>query len=323
VALAACSAGPSARPAGPSTARTAGSPNATPTARATPATSTAGSPVRLAVGPRRPCIGARSPGSYDHVIVVVMENKSAGSVLHTSSSPRTTRYAALCGTASDYHAVGHPSLPNYLALTSGSTHGVSDDAGPSVHRIAGASVFSEVAAVGRSWATYAESMPGPCARSDAGRYAVKHNPALYYLSLAGGCAAHDVAFGSPTSGAFADAVRSGRLPALSFVVPNLCDDTHDCPVSVGDAWLGRVLDLVTASPTYASGRTALFVTWDEDDGSHGDRVALVAVAPAVRPATSSATAFSHLSLLRTAEDLLGLRTTLVPRATSMRTAFGL
>ena len=255
--------------------------------------------------------------------MVVMENKPAGDVLHTSSSTRTTRFAALCGTATDYHAVSHPSLPNYLALTSGSTHGVADDAGPSVHRISGSSVFSEVAAKGLSWATYAESMPAPCARYDAGRYAVKHNPALYYLSLSAGCTAQDVPFGSPSGGAFADAVRSGRLPAFSFVVPNLCDDTHDCPVSVGDAWLGRVLDLVTESEVYASGRTALFVTWDEDDGSHGDRVGLVTIAPSVRPATTSAAAFSHLSLLRTVEDLLGLRTTLVPRAPSMRRAFGL
>jgi phospholipase C len=252
-----------------------------------------------------------------------MENKAAGSVVGSASSRRTTWLAHVCGHATAYRAVAHPSLPNYLAMTSGSTHGVGDDGSPFVHRIAGPSVFSEVAASGRTWATYAGSMPVPCARYSAGRYATKHNPAVYYTGIGPTCIAHDVPMGDPAHGAFASALATGTFPAFTLVVPDLCDDTHDCTVAHGDAWLGRLLDEVTASAMYAEGRTAVFVTWDEDDGSHGNRVALIAVAPAVRPGAVTAEAFTHLSLLRTAEDLLGVRGTLVPGAASMRAAFGL
>jgi phospholipase C len=257
------------------------------------------------------------------VIVIVMENKAAGDVLSSASGPRLTRFAQLCGSATNYHAVSHPSLPNYLALTSGSTQGVSDDAGPSVHRLTGPSLFAEVAAAGLGWTTYAEAMPEPCARNPASPYATKHNPALYYTALVSQCPSYDIPFGSPQAGAFVAAVRTGPLPAFSFVVPDLCNDTHDCPVAVGDAWLGQVLDLVTASHVYADGRTAVFVTWDEDDSSHGNHVALVALAPAIRPGTTTAAPFTHVSLVRTVEDLLGLRSSLVPGATSMRGSLGL
>jgi hypothetical protein len=257
------------------------------------------------------------------VIWIVMENKAAGSVLHTASSARLTRVAAECGSATDYHAISHPSLPNYLALTSGSTHGVSDDASPIAHRIAGPSIFSEVTAAGRTWATYAESMPVACARYSAGRYAVKHNPAAYYTELFQTCTAHDVPLGGLSGGPFVGVLRSGDLAAFTFVVPDLCHDTHDCSVGTGDAWLGQTLAVITGSPVYASGRTAVFVTWDEDDSAHGNQVGLVVVAPSVRPGTTTGGAFTHLSLLRTTEDLLGMPGTIVPAAASMRAALGL
>ena len=252
-----------------------------------------------------------------------MENKSAGSVLGTSSSAGTTALAHRCGVATDYHAVAHPSLPNYLALTSGSTHGVTDDAGPDVHRVAGPSIFSEVVTAGRGWATYAESMPTPCARYPQGTYATKHNPAVYYTALYPTCLARDVPLGTTHSGPLSRALTTDALPAFSLVVPDLCNDTHDCPVAQGDAWLSRWLDLITSSRVYAAGRTAVFITWDEDDSAHGNRVALIAVAPSIGASTTASASFTHLSLLRTTEDLLGLPGTLVPGTVSMRAAFGM
>jgi phospholipase C len=270
-----------------------------------------------------PCVGAAAPAQYDHVIWIIMENKFSGSAVGSPSSPRTSWFAHACGRATAYHAVAHPSLPNYLAMTSGSTHGVTDDAGPFVHRVSGASIFSEVAASGKTWRTYAESMPVACARYSTDTYATKHNPALYYTDLYPTCPADDVALGDLVHGPFGAALVAGTLPTFSLVIPNLCHDTHDCPVAQGDSWLGRALDMITASPTYAVGRTAVFVTWDEDDSAHANRVALVVVAPAVHPGTAVGAGFTHLSLLRTAEDLLGLTGTLVPTAASMRSAFGL
>ena len=208
-------------------------------------------------------------------------------------------------------------------MTSGSAHGVGDDAGPAVHRIPGESIFSLAAAAGRGWATYAESMPTACDREPASPYATKHNPALYYLNLYATCRSNDLPLGTTARGPLAAALAGRTLPAYSLVVPDLCDDTHDCPVAVGDRWLARWVAAITSSPTYADGRTALFVTWDEDDSSHGNRVLLIFVAPPIRPGTVVTGAFDHPSLLRTTEELLGLPVALASAAPSMRGAAGM
>lgn len=225
-----------------------------------------------------------------------------------------------CGSASDYRGVAHPSLPNYIALTSGSTQGITDDNPPSAHPLSAASIFSELA--GR-WGVYAESMPSPCALSNSGQYAVRHNPAAYFTNLRSTCPSHDVALGTPSSGAFASGLRANTLPAFSLVIPNVCNDTHDCSVATGDAWLRAWFQTIFNSPTYRAGSTAVFVTWDEDDHSSGNRVALIAAAPSIRPGTVTGAAFTHISLLRTTEEMLGLGARLGASAPSMRAALHL
>jgi phosphatidylinositol-3-phosphatase len=318
-ALAACT-GPPALTSSPGASPVTSSAGSTPAGSATagPAGSAASRAAGPAVGYQHPCVGAPVPARYDHVIWIVMENKPAGAATGSAASPRLTSAAARCGQVSDYRAISHPSLPNYLAMTSGSTHGVTDDAGPSAHPIAGSSIFSEVAGAGGSWATFAESMPGDCVRYAASPYAVKHNPAVYYTALGGVCSSRDVPLGTTVSGPLASALGSGHLPTFSFVVPNLCNDTHDCPVSTGDQWLAQWLAAITSSAVYAAGRTAVFVTWDEDDSGHGNAVDLVVLAPSVRPGTRAPGTFTHLSLLRTTELMLGVGATLVPAAASMR-----
>lgn len=232
-----------------------------------------------------------------------MENKDVGSV---NDAPQTARLAKACGWGADHHAATHPSLPNYLALTSGSTHGVRDDHAPADHPIDGPSIFGQAASSGIGWATYAESMPAPCSRTSDGRYAVKHNPAAYYTQLRPTCDAHDLPLGTTGDGPLAAALTDGSLPGFVLVVPDLCSDTHDCGVDVGDAWLGRWLRAIVESPVYAQGRTAVMVTWDEDE-EHGDNhVGLLLVAPSIVPGTVVRTRTTHAALLRTTEDLLGL-----------------
>lgn len=322
VVLAACS-GPASTPVDTGLASGTGPPAAVP-GTATPGTTVpAGATGGGAVSSQRPCVGAAPAATYDHVLWIVMENKAAAAAVGSAASARMTELAARCGRASDHHAISHPSLPNYLAMTSGSTHSVTDDAGPSAHPITGGSIFSEVAGAGGSWATFAESMPGDCVQNPAAPYAVKHNPSAYYTSLRASCPSLDVPLGTTVAGPLASDLRSGRLPTFSLIVPNLCSDTHDCPVSTGDAWLGRWMSAITSSPVYAAGRTAVFVTWDEDDSGHNNAVDLLVVAPSVRPGTLAPGAFTHLSLLRTTELLLGVAASLVPQAPSMRSAFHL
>ena len=229
------------------------------------------------------------------------ENKPDVAVLGSPEAPYLNRVARQCGTATDYRGITHPSLPNYLAATSGSTHDVRDDGGPDAHPIDGPSLFGQVAAAGMQWRSYQEALPQACARRSQGRYAVKHDPAAYYTELRARCAQWDV----PLDALTAD-LAAGTLPAFAFVTPDLCNDTHDCPISTGDQWLSQVLPTILRSPAYMDGTVAVFVTYDEDDSGHDNRIPFVAIAPSIPAGTVFPAPADHYTLLRTTESLLGL-----------------
>ena len=187
-----------------------------------------------------------------------MENHSYGSVVGSSSAGFENQLAGECGLATNYHNISHPSLPNYVAATSGLAIGslgpFTSDCNPSPTCSAGPnvqSIFSQVP----SWKAYEESMPAPCDRANSGEYAVRHNPPPYFQAVTGTCAANDVAFSR-----FASDLAAGNLPAFSFVTPNLIDDTHDGSVADGDRWLRTTVGNIVSSPVYRSGSVALFVT---------------------------------------------------------------
>lgn len=246
-----------------------------------------------------PCAGTTQPAGAWHVLVVVLENHSYAQV--AGSSPYLNQLARDCAVATDYSAVSHPSLPNYLALTSGTTSGITSDCTDCT--TPARSIFEQL---GADWRSYLESMPTPgYGGSSSGDYAKKHNPAAYYPAVAAGYARQAVPLGQPDSGALAGDLRQNRLKSFSLIVPNLCHDEHDCTVDEGDSWLRTWIPLILGSPAYASGHTALFITYDEGTGSD-NRVYTVAVAPAIRPGTVLRSALSHYSLLRSIEQLLGL-----------------
>jgi hypothetical protein len=255
---------------------------------------------------------AGAPTRYDHVVWIVMENKTYSDVLGGSSAPFLHSLASACGEATNFHAETHPSLPNYIAMTSGSTHGVQDDSPPSSHPLKGPSIFSQL---GSHWRALQESMPKPCDRGTTLLYAPKHNPAAYYTGLAKSCGRQDVSL--------------GRTPDLSarftFITPNLCHDMHNCGVSTGDRYLAKLVPQIVNSKQYRAGHTALFITWDEDDGGRSNLIPTLVIAPTTNPGTKSAKRFTHYSLLRTTEELLGLKQKLggAAKAPSMRAAFGL
>jgi hypothetical protein len=280
---------------------------------------------RLSVGvvptAAKPCgVLPAPPTVYRHVVWIVMENKSWYDVMGSSApAPKIKRLAGLCGVAAAFYGEAHPSLPNYIAMTSGGMQGITDDAGPSSHQLSVDNLFQQVGA----WRALEESMPASCSTSDSGDYAVRHNPALYYVGLHTVCAGRDV--------------RLGAMPDLSarftFVTPNGCHDMHSSScasttqdqVRVGDAWLGSFLNAVFATRQYRSGTTAVIVTWDES--SHGDpatqKIPTLVIAPSIRPGTIATKRFDHYALLRTTEELLGLRRFLgaAASAPSMRAAF--
>jgi hypothetical protein len=254
------------------------------------------------------CGTASTPSPVEHVIWIWMENKPYEAVIGSSQAPFENQLATACGLATNYHGVSHPSLPNYVAATSGSTQGIADDEPPASHPLDVPSIYSQLKAVGKSWRDYEESSPGLCPLTSSGRYAVKHDPAPYYTGIRGDCASWDVPMGTTSGGSFLTDLTNGTLPAFSFVTPDLCNDTHDCSVATGDAWLQAWFAKIFASPNYRSGKTVAFVVWDEDDGSATNHIPLIVVASSTRPGTQSGTLFDHYALLKTAEQLLGITT---------------
>jgi chitodextrinase len=268
-----------------------------------------------------PCgtAAASAPATLQHVVWIWMENETYTSVIgNTSAAPYLNQLAGQCGLATNYAGVAHPSLPNYIAATSGSTQGITDDNPPSSHPLGVSSIFGQV-----NSKSYEESMPSNCALSSSGSYAVKHNPEAYYTAIRTDCNANDVPMGSTSSGAFLSDLTNNTLPAFSFVTPNMCNDMHDCSIATGDAWLKSWVPKIIASPAYQAGQLALFITWDENDGSAGNQVPTIVASPYTPAGTTSATSFNHYSLLRTAEELLGTTNYLgnAASATSMRSAF--
>lgn len=256
-------------------------------------------------------------------MVVVEENHSESEAI--KSMPYLASLAGQYGQATAYHAITHPSLPNYLALAGGSTFGVTDDSAPSSHPIAGDSVFDQTVAAGKTAKTYAESMTSNCQLSSSGNYAVKHNPWAYFNGSAqrANCNANDVPMGSTSSGNLVGDINAGRLPNTGMMVPNLCNDAHDCALSTADTWLKGWLPKLLAGPDYTSGKLTVIVTFDEDDSSAGNNVAFVAVDPRLHNKVVSSTA-THYGMTRWYDGNVGaslLRS--AATAADLKSAFGL
>jgi hypothetical protein len=248
-------------------------------------------------------------------MVIAEENETYDQVFGAGRAPFLTRLAARYATIDTMDA-GYPaqcpSLPAYLLMTSGSTHGVCDDADPQAHPISGPSVFTQAEDAGLEWRGYAESMPGPCTRVNGagGRYLVRHAPAPYYTALAGRCPSWDLPLGTPSAGALHDDVAAGRLPAYAFVTPDACHDMHGaagCPgdlVASGDRWLAGWLPQVLAGPDFRAGRLLVVITWDE--GSTTDNHIPTLVVGPTAAGVRVTTPVTHCGLLAMEEALLRL-----------------
>lgn len=260
--------------------------------------------------PRGSPSASATTGGLDHVVIIVEENKSAAGIIGNSAAPYLNKLAAEFALADDYHAVTHPSLPNYLALTSGTTAGITTDCSPGGGCEARVpNIADEIEKSGRSWKMYAESMPGPCVAGNSGTYAVKHNPFLYYPSVydpSGAannarCTAHDVPFTQFS----ADLKTRSTLPDYVFISPDLCNDMHDCSVQTGDTWLSRQVPKILTSPAFTRQRSLLVITWDEDSGG-SNRVSTIFAGSAAKKGYKSEVRYGHYSLLHTIESAWGL-----------------
>jgi acid phosphatase len=252
----------------------------------------------------------------EKILVFVVENHSLDQM--RDQMPFTRGLATRYGYADDYVAIRHPSLPNYLAIAGGDTFGVSDDGPPASHRLSGASVFGAAVRAGSTARLYAESMSSPCRVDSSGTYAVKHNPWAYFADERAECQRGDL----PLAALDQD-VAAGGLPAVGMVIPDLCNDAHDCSLAHADDWLRHYVGEVLQGPDWASGHLAVVVTADEDDSHHGNKILTVVASPAVQQLVVH-THLDHYALSRSLAEVAGvpaLRN--AADAPSLLAAFGL
>lgn len=292
-------------------------------------------PVPAAAASRPLCGNSGTP-AYTKVMWIVMENISYGTKSNQIPGSPSASYidgtlVAQCGSTSHWHNATHPSFPNYVALTSGGTQGLNSD---HLQYLNVPSIFSQV---DPDWKSFQEFMPSPCDHvgmtgdSTTRQYYVgKHNPAASYPAPPVGapgpdCSVKDLGLGTTASGALLSAITAG-LPRFSQVTPGLCNDMHllpagvpGCadPIKAGDSWLAKWVPQITSGPDYQSGKLLIDIVWDEGRGNGvplgGDCTASatpdcivpnIVVAPFTPHKVSSAT-YSHYSLLRTTERVLG------------------
>jgi len=223
-----------------------------------------------------------------HVFVIVMENASLETTLR---APSIQRLAAKYVLVTDYHAVSSPSLPNYLALTSGSTWGITDDA---YHVLPAGGLGAQLTTAGVSWRAYMEGLTSAeCLRSPY-PYALKHNPFAYY---GGSCPENVVSLDA------LDADLAGDTPSFVWITPGLCHDGHDCALATAGVWLEDLVGQIVASSAWRDHGT-LFVVWDEGDG-RSSVVPLIVASPDLESRRVDAP-YDHFSLLAAIEDAFGL-----------------
>ncbi len=222
------------------------------------------------------------------VFVIVMENRSYDQAI---AGGYTAQLAAQYGVASNYHGVSHPSLPNYLAMTSGSTWGIADDG---YHTLPLTGLGAQLSNAGVSWRAYMEGMTANCFQSPY-PYALKHNPFGYY---GGRCPGEVVPFSR-----FSVDAQAGSLPSFVWISPGLCNDGHDCSTGVADRWLSQVVPEIEATSAWRKGGV-LVITWDEGEDSANHILTLV-IRPG-QPHQVSSRYYDHYSLLATIEDRFGV-----------------
>jgi acid phosphatase len=275
--------------------------NGTSTAPAPVSASAAGSAAGSASSPRASAAGR---GGVSKILVIVEENHSAGQVF-PDGMPYLWQLARRYGHATRWDAITHPSLPNYLAIFSGSAFNKPEDCNPGPGcTYPGPSVFGQALALGKTARSYQESMPRPCDLANSGDYAVRHNPWAYIPGEAAACRAGDVPAGTPSAGALVSDARSGTLPTVGMITPNLVNDAHDGTLAQADAWLRLWMPVLMSGPDWRRGRLAIVVTFDEGDPVN--RVPFVLIAPGVSGGVMTQPA-DHYSLTRLIDEVIGAR----------------
>jgi hypothetical protein len=279
---------------------------------------------------------------YQHIFYIMMENHASNQIIgNTASAPTINSLASTYGLATNYYGITHPSEPNYVASIGGSYFGIQDDAPYSStgHVINAPSLADQLQAAGLTWKTYQQSLPYDGYKgtrwptSGPVLYASKHNGFLNFASLEGQTEQQLSAYIVQDTELATD-LQSGRVPNLSYIVPDQCHDMHgtspNCPgavtandandqalIAAGDAYVASTVSLIMGSSIWPKGNNAIVVTWDEDDFSPtnlgccdanpgGGQVATIVIANNGPRGIQDATPYNHYSLLLSIEQAFRL-----------------
>lgn len=235
---------------------------------------------------------------YDHIIVVILENRVYGKIINSPEAPFINLLANTGASFTSSFAIEHPSQPNYLDLYSGSNQGITDNVFPASH-FKTPNLGYQLIAKGKSFKTYSENLPSAGWDGDnANGYVHKHNPAANWMGT-------DINQIPPETNQPFSAFPSdfNQLPTVSFVVPSLQNDMHDGSILTGDTWVKNNLGSYI---TWAQTHNSLFIlTFDEDDGSDNNHVATIFCGEHVKQGTYTIP-ITHFTILRTLEDMYNL-----------------
>src|SRR5213596_764138 len=253
--------------------------------------------------PGRPPVGGTVP-PVGHVFIVVEENADYANVIGSAAMPYLNGLATRYGLATEYYANTHPSIGNYFMMTVGKIVTNNDGFAGTV---TDDNIVRHLLAAGKTWKAYAEDLPavGYHAAGDSGKYASRHNPLSYLSDVVNDPA--QVTNLVPFS-QFAADLANNALPNYSFIVPNLCNDAHDCSLSTADTWLQTNIDPLVKNAQFQQDGL-LIILFDEaggDDTNGGGRVAWVAVGAHVKPGYQSTRLYQHASTLRLSLKALGV-----------------
>ncbi len=268
------------------------------------ACNTSASAARTFDSPNAPPPATTQPikPQLSHIYFILMENNGYANIVGNAKAPYINSLIAQYGLATNYHGVAHPSQPNYLALFSGSTQGISDDEN---YDFSGPNLADQLEAQGKSWRMYEQNVPLDCftgasankGEDGSGNYARKHNPAISFTGISTVPArCQNITDFTHFDPAAAD---------FEFIVPNQCNDMHDCSVATGDKFLRDFVPHILNSDAWQQ-NGVLFIIWDEDTPYQNNRVPLLVISPDIPKGFRSNAMHDHYSLLRTVEDAWNL-----------------
>lgn len=274
------------------------------------------------------CGGVHSGGSnisgpdnvphFAHAFIVVEENHSFNDIVGNGNMPYLNGLISSNGLATQYYADAHPSLPNYFELTTGEGTSITGTAGDSFNGVvSGNNVVRVLTSAGKTWKCYAEGLPSASyLGADSGTYIQHHNPFPYFSDVQNSSsqASNIVPFSQ-----LATDISNNSLPDYAFIVPDVNDDAHNCPLGMStctdqqklsnaDQWLSADIGPLLTSPAFQN--SLLIITFDEGDDTDlahgGGQVATVIVSPSAKAGYKSTTLYQHESTLRTMMEALGV-----------------